>query len=122
MYEISVESHFSAAHHLANYPGNCARWHGHNWTVTVFIQADALGALGMAIDFRTVKDCLHTLLAKFDHTDLNQVPELAGVNPTSEVIARYLYREMASTLDDGRLRVARVQVSETPGTRASYFE
>ena len=32
-YEINVQTHFSAAHHLRGYPGNCEKPHGHNWIV-----------------------------------------------------------------------------------------
>ncbi len=122
MYEIFVESHFSAAHHLENYQGNCARWHGHNWLVTVFVQAETLNEIGLAVDFRHVKGTLNHLLEKFDHTDLNQVPEFAGINPTCEVIARHIYRELVMAFSNDDLTVSRVTVSETPGTGATYFD
>jgi len=122
MHELSVEASFSAAHRLPNYPGKCARWHGHNWAVAVFIRATQLDELGMAVDFRRVKEALGELLERFDHTDLNQVPELAGVNPTCEVLARHLYHELCGELNDERCKVVRVRVSETAGTSASYFE
>ena len=122
MYEVSVETHFSAAHRLAGYPGDCARRHGHNWQVAVSIQAEELNALGMAVDFRRIKDTLGDLLETLDHTDLNEVPELAGSNPTCEVVARYLYEELTRRLNDANTRVVRVRVSETPNTGACYFE
>ena len=123
MYEIFVEGQFSAAHRLSDYPGNCARWHGHNWSVTVFFQAETLGKLGMALDFRQAKDALKSVLDKLDHTDLNQVPELAGVNPTCEVIARHIYQAMVAQFEDADgVRVVKATVSETPTAGASYFE
>ena len=122
MYEVFVETHFSAAHRLANYPGNCARWHGHNWAVTVFIQSETLSELGLAVDFREVKRGLRAVLERFDHGTLNDIPELAETNPTCEVIARHIYRQLTAELASDDVRVARVKVSETPGTGVSYFE
>lgn len=122
MFEIFVETHFSAAHHLADYQGNCARWHGHNWLVTAFVEAAALNELGLAVDFRRVKGALHTILERLDHTNLNEVPEFAGMNPTCEVIARSIFRQLAAELNDDNLTVTRVRVSETPSSGASYHE
>ena len=122
MYEIAIRADFSAAHRLKEYRGNCARWHGHNWAVTVRFQAPGLNRLGMAMDFREAKDHLKEVLARVDHTDLNQIPEFAEQNPTSELIARFVFREMARRCDSEAIRVVRVDVSETGSTSASYFE
>ncbi len=122
MFELFVESHFSAAHHLENYPGNCARWHGHNWHVTVFLQTAELNDLSMAVDFRELKSALRSVLETLDHRDLNDVPGFKGLNPTCEVVARYIYRQLAAAFTRPDLRVARVRVSETPGAGATYWE
>lgn len=122
MFEISVRREFSAAHRLVDYPGNCSRYHGHNWAVTAHLQGAELNHLGMAMDFREVKRHLGDVLDALDHSDLNQLPDLTASNPTSEVIARYVYRELTARLGDGDIQVVRVDVSETPNTVASYFE
>ena len=122
MFELFAESHFSAAHRLVDYPGNCARWHGHNWHVRVTVQAEELDRLGMAVDLRRVKAALRGLIERFDHTDLNQIPDLTQLNPTCEVLARHLFGELARELNDDNVRVVRVQVSETPTAGAAYFE
>ena len=122
MFELFVEGHFSAAHRLDRYPGNCARWHGHNWQVTVYAETQELNDLGMAVDFRTLKRSLADTLDRFDHRDLNEVAELEGSNPTCEVIARFLFRELTRLVNDGRVRVSRVRVSETPNAGVIYSE
>jgi 6-pyruvoyltetrahydropterin/6-carboxytetrahydropterin synthase len=122
MFEVFVEGHFSAAHRLTDYPGNCARWHGHNWTVAVHVQAEQLNEMGLAVDFRQIKDALNGTLSKYDHVDLNQVPELAGINPSCEILAQRLFRELSTELNDGNLKVSRVRVSETPNTGVWYSE
>lgn len=120
MYELSVKGRFSAAHRLRGYPGSCAELHGHNWEVTLYVGGERLGEDGMLVDFRELKRRLHTVLETLDHRDLNAVEALRGKNPTSEVIARFLYEQLAPLGGDGPLRVRRVTVSETPETTASY--
>lgn len=123
MFEIFARTHFSAAHHLANYAGNCARGHGHNWEVTASLEVAGLNELGIGVDFRELKRVLREILETLDHTDLNQLPAFAGLNPTSEVIARYLFTELKRHFAaDAAVRVRRVQVSETPDTGAAYSE
>ena len=122
MYEVSIKTHFSAAHHLKGYKGCCSKPHGHNWEVTVHIRGRDLDKLGILVDFRLVKSLLKKALDKLDHADLNKVRSFAGRNPTSENIARHLYDELRKALPPRRCRLARVTVSETPGNLVEYRE
>ena len=58
MFHVFIKSHFSAGHHLRDYPGNCERPHGHNWKVEVTVKTSELDSLGMGIDFRQVKEAV----------------------------------------------------------------
>jgi 6-pyruvoyltetrahydropterin/6-carboxytetrahydropterin synthase len=125
MFEIRVKTHFSAAHRLDGYPGDCARVHGHNWIVEAFVQTELLDDTGIGIDFRHVKKSLETVNARLDHRMLNEVPPFDRHNPTSENIAKYIFDELGAELasiPDHAGRVSKVTVSETPGAGASYFE
>lgn len=122
MFEICSEANFSAAHHLKDYNGPCENVHGHNWLVRAYIRCNTLNALGLAIDFKKVKKMLREVLEKLDHADLNAVFELQGVNPSSEQIARYVYKALENSLEEPNCSVYRVDVYETPGNCASYFE
>jgi len=122
MYEISVKTQFSAGHHLAGYRGSCAKPHGHNWEVQVFIRGEELDKLGMLVDFREVKKAVQEILAELDHTDLNTLPAFAKRNPTSENIARHLYGKLSGKFNAAGRAVSRVMVSETPQTSVSYSE
>ncbi len=55
VYELYVKTHFSAAHSLKGYPGDCARVHGHNWIIEVFVRCTKLNEIGIGIDFRDIK-------------------------------------------------------------------
>lgn len=122
MFEVSVRSHFSAAHHLVGYRGGCEEQHGHNWEVDVTVAGESLDEIGMLVDFREVKAALAAELDKLDHRDLNTMEIFSTDNPTSERIAEFLFRGLASRINRNGLRVTMVSVQETPGAKASYFE
>ncbi len=122
VYEVYVKTHFSAAHRLHGYPGDCARMHGHNWIVEVYVRCSALDELGIGIDFRDIRSAVKEVLGRMDHCDLNELPAFREVNPTSEHIARYLYWELAGIIDTEVVKVSKVKICETPGAGAYYWE
>ncbi|MCK5835765.1 MAG: 6-carboxytetrahydropterin synthase QueD [Desulfobacula sp.] len=122
VYEIYVEDHFSAAHALKGYDGNCSRIHGHNWIVQAYIQCSKLNKLGIGIDFRDVKGVVKDILSKLDHTNLNEVVEFSSINPTSENLSKFIYKELSRRLNTDHIKVTRIMVFESPGCGSSYQE
>ncbi len=122
MFEIGINTRFSAAHHLAAYPGACVTHHGHNWEVEVFVCGGVLDELGFLTDFKVLKVAVQTVIAELDHTDLNTHAQFSTENPTSERIARFLYQRLSASVNTARYRISRVTVHETPGSVASYRE
>ncbi|MCD6293598.1 MAG: 6-carboxytetrahydropterin synthase QueD, partial [Deltaproteobacteria bacterium] len=105
VFEIYVQTHFSAAHALRGYPGDCARVHGHNWIIDVFVRCSELNEIGIGIDFREIKDSVKRVLKNLDHFNLNELPAFQDVNPTSENIAGFLYRELSKQLNTNNVTV-----------------
>lgn len=122
MFELSVKTHFSAAHRLVGYDGQCANPHGHNWDVEIFMRGTKLNDLGMLIDYRDIKAGIREVMKEIDHVDLNQLPAFVRSNPTSENLARYVYERLAEKINREHARVCRVTICETPGTSASYWD
>jgi len=122
VYEIYVKDHFAAAHALKGYDGNCSNMHGHNWIVEAYIQCTKLNKLGIGVDFRDVKRIVKDVLSKLDHTNLNEIMEFAVINPTSENIAKFLYKELCRRLNNEHIKVNKVMVFESPGCGSSYQE
>jgi 6-pyruvoyltetrahydropterin/6-carboxytetrahydropterin synthase len=120
MFELSVDSHFAAAHCLREYDGDCGRLHGHTWGITVTVGAGDNPDLGMSIDFKTIAGHLEMIVSEFDHRTLNDLPEFSTDNPTAENIARYIFRRISATLDTDRVRVLSVTVSESARYRVTY--
>ena len=122
IYELYVKTHFSAAHSLKGYPGDCARVHGHNWIIEVFVRCTKLNEIGIGIDFRDIKQSIKDLLNNLDHFNLNELPAFCEINPTSENIAKFIYKELSKRLNTGDVKISRVKVCETPGAGALYWE
>ncbi len=122
MFDIFTRSHFSSGHHLRNYPGNCEKPHGHNWKIEVTVRATELDELGMAIDFRTVKNAVKVIIDELDHCDLNEHPAFTKDNPSSENIAKYIFEELKKSLTTDRYRPYSVQVRETDNAGVIYRE
>ena len=122
MFEIEIDRSFSAAHQLKGYDGDCRNLHGHNYEVTVTVQADTLNEVGIALDFKKLKAALDEVIAPYDHHNLSELPEFADINPTSEILARSIYRQMSVKLNTDEVKVNRVKVGESENSDVVYFE
>lgn len=124
MFTVSTEIHFAAAHKLRHYCGACENLHGHNWKVRATAEATELDAISLAIDFKILKKHLKTILNELDHSYLNEIFTEEKGNPTSENIARYIFHKIAPLIqqENSTARISRIDVWETPGNCASYYE
>ena len=122
MYTLKVEGAFEAAHQLPDYPGKCARLHGHNWVVEAVVKGREVDKLGMLVDFKTVKKALNNVLDRYDHRFLNElVPFNTGVNPTAENLARIIFTELEDNeAFTAEVQLAAVTVFESPKFSVTY--
>jgi 6-pyruvoyltetrahydropterin/6-carboxytetrahydropterin synthase len=118
MYTIRVEGHFSSAHSLRHYRGRCEELHGHNWIVEAGVRKKELDKTGMVMDFHDLKSALHDVLDKLDHKYLNNLPEFEIRNPTSELLASFIYQELKPKVPG----LTYVTVWENKGNSATYEE
>ena len=121
MYDIFIKTHFSGAHHLRDYPGDCETPHGHNWKVEVTVRATELDQFGMGIDFKDLKNLVKAAIDKLDHKDLNTLPYFAEQNPSSEHIARFIFNETGSVLPSDNFKIFSVKVMETDNQGVIYY-
>ena len=112
MYKLVVESFFSAAHHLVEYPGACRNIHGHNWIVIATIASETLDDSGMVMDLFALKKILDDCLSRFDHRLINETPPFDTINPTSENLAKYIYDYMKKRLPQG-ITMQQIEICET---------
>lgn len=121
MYELSVEKTFAAAHFLRDFDGPCAKLHGHNYRVLVFVRGETLNSLGMVADFSDLKAALAQVIEPLDHACLNDLPAFQTANPTTENVARVVACALAERDFGPHARLDRVQVWETPNQSATYY-
>lgn len=119
MYQVSVEGHFDAAHYLRDYGGKCENLHGHRFKVVVSLEANKLNKIGLAYDFTELKRHLAEVLARFDHTSINEVPPFDKINPSSENIAAEIYEQLKGRFSGG-VSLSSVEVWESPESRVTY--
>ena len=96
--EIYKQFTFEAAHRLPNVPPGhkCARLHGHSFEVTVHVRGPLSVHEGWVMDFADLKASVKPVIEELDHHYLNDIIGLE--NPTSEVIARWIWRRLAPAL------------------------
>ncbi len=119
MYQITVEGDFDAAHALRGYRGKCENLHGHRFRVLVRVRANKLNEIGIAYDFTELKKHLGEVLARFDHTNLNEIAPFDKINPSSENIAAEIYGELGRHRLEG-VTLREVEVWESPESGVSY--
>jgi len=120
MYQLFVEEHFDAAHYLPNYHGKCEKLHGHRFKVVARFEAAKLDETGLAYDFAQLKQHLRKVLARFDHTCLNDVPPLDKIGPSSENIAATIYDALQARFARSLVKLVNVEVWESPTTGVAY--
>jgi 6-pyruvoyltetrahydropterin/6-carboxytetrahydropterin synthase len=120
MFEITVRDHISSAHQLHGYDGPCMHLHGHTWKIEVIVVGDQLDKIGLLTDFKVLKKKLKDILGPLDHVCLNDLPAFQGINPSTENLARHIYREFIKV--SAPLKLKHVQVWESDTASVIYYE
>ncbi len=89
---------FESAHFLPNVPEGhkCGRLHGHSFRVEIHVSGPLDPHTGWVVDFADVKAAFKPLFEQLDHHYLNEIEGLE--NPTSEVIAQWIWRKLKPAL------------------------
>ncbi|MCA9323385.1 MAG: 6-carboxytetrahydropterin synthase QueD [Planctomycetes bacterium] len=117
-YTLVRHYQIEAAHRLPKLPPEhkCHRLHGHSFKLEIVVKGELDPELGWVIDYGEMDRLFAPLFDRLDHRFLNEVPGLE--NPTSELLARWIYRELAGTMPG----LAEVRVAETCQERCIYSE
>jgi 6-pyruvoyltetrahydropterin/6-carboxytetrahydropterin synthase len=99
-------------------PCNNPNGHGHNYVLLVTVRGPIDSKTGRAVDVEALDRLVHeTIVARFDHQDLNQDSELGSRPTTGENLVRFFWHLLATRVPQGRLE--KVSLIET---RDNYFE
>lgn len=104
MYSITVRDHIMIAHSFRGEVfGPAQRLHGATYVVDAEFRRPDLDADGVVVDIGRAGELLRRILGELNYRNLDEVPELAGRNTTTEVLARYLFDRIADALSRGAL-------------------
>jgi 6-pyruvoyltetrahydropterin/6-carboxytetrahydropterin synthase len=121
MFEVTIEETFAAGHALRNYRGKCENVHGHNYRCQVTLAGPELDSIGLLVDFVELKKVVHAVLDRMDHQWLNEFPPFDVINPSAENMAKYIYDQVSTGLQDQKaVRVGAVKLWETDTASATY--
>jgi len=122
MFELMVETTFSAAHQLRGYKGKCENLHGHNWKVQVHVAAEKLNEIDIGIDFHDLKRFTREVVGSLDHTFLNEIFPFTERNPSSENIAKWIHDTLKKKVNSEYIHLTAVTVWESDAASATYYE
>jgi 6-pyruvoyl-tetrahydropterin synthase len=128
MFEVTVRDHMMVAHSLRGEVfGPAGRLHGATYVVDAAFAREALDADGIVLDIGRASEALHAVLADLTYRNLDDEEAFAGINTTTEVLAREIADRLAARMRDGELGVTpaelariRVTLHESPTAWASY--
>lgn len=122
MFQVEVDSEFSAVHSLKLYDGTYEPRHGHDFKVRVLMESEGLDPIGVVTDFEALKPLLKNVLAEFHEISINEHPDFREkLNPSTENIAKVIGVRLKSKFRSPTVRLKKVTVWETPDASASYY-
>jgi 6-pyruvoyl-tetrahydropterin synthase len=104
MYTVNVRDHFMIAHSFRGEVfGPAQRLHGATYVVDLELRRTALDPDGIVVDIGLATQVLKEELAALNFRNLDELPEFAGQNTTTEFMARVIYDRIAARIADGAL-------------------
>ena len=122
-YVVSTEISFSASHSLRGYNGECSRIHGHNWILRVYYEFETLNDIGLTIDYGQLRESLENVVcSRFDHQHINSISPFDKINPTSENLAREIFKLCKEQVQVEGGKLVEVELWETSRDMVRYRE
>lgn len=128
MYTVCVRDRFMIAHSFRGEVfGPAQRLHGATYVVDVAVMRPALDTDGLVVDIGRAQAALRETLAALEYRNLDELPEFAGSNTTTEFLAKAVFDRMHAAIRAGKLgrtahALARMKVTlhESDVAWASY--
>jgi 6-pyruvoyl-tetrahydropterin synthase len=104
VFSVTVREHMMIAHSLRGEAfGPAQRLHGATYLVDATFRRAALDDDGIVVDIGRAAAQLREVLAELTYRNLDEEPALAGVNTTTEVLARVIADRLAERLLAGAM-------------------
>ena len=104
MFSVTVRDHMMIAHSLrGDVFGPAQRLHGATYVVDATFRRAALDADGIVIDIGRAAEALHAVVGELGYRNLDDEPDFAGTNTTTEVLAKVIADRLAARVRAGDL-------------------
>ena len=102
MFSVTVRDQMMVAHSFrGDVFGPAQRLHGATFVVDATFRGPDLDADGILVDIGRATEELRTILADLNYRNLDEVEAFAGINTTTEVLARHVAQRLADRVRDG---------------------
>lgn len=127
MFSLTVRDSIMIAHSFRGAVfGPAQRLHGATFVVEATFHRRDIDADGIVADIGAAGDMLKSILEPLRFRNLDEIPDFAGVNTTTEFLAREIHRRIAAALREGALgpepgiEALQVLLRESPDAWAAY--
>jgi 6-pyruvoyl-tetrahydropterin synthase len=128
MFAVEVRDHVMIAHSFkGELFGPAQALHGATFVIDAAFLADSLDANGVVIDIGRAHEALKEVLQPLNYKNLDDVPEFAGINTTTEFLTKHIHDHLAKAAREDKLgrpgselKAIRVTISESHVARAWY--
>lgn len=104
MFSVAVRDHVMIAHSFRGEVfGPAQRLHGATYVVDAEFCAEALDADGLVVDIGRARDALRAILSELDYRNLDDLPEFAGRNTTTEFLCQVVCERLRARIAAGEL-------------------
>ena len=104
MFSLTVREHIMIAHSFQGEVfGPAQQLHGATYLVDVEFRRPELDADGLVIDIGLASQALKDVLAPLNYRNLDDLPDFAGRNTTTEFLAKALFDRVAAQIAEGQL-------------------
>ena len=121
MFSVTVRDHMMVAHSFRGEVfGPAQRLHGATYVVDATFRREELDADGIVVDIGRAAEELRTVLAELTYRNLDDEPAFAGMNTSTEALARVVADRLAERARDWGLDGLVVTLHESHVAWASY--
>jgi len=128
MFAVEVRDHVMIAHSFkGDLFGPAQKLHGATFVIDVAFLRPELGPEGVVVDIGRALDALKATLQPLNYRNLDEMPEFAGINTTTEFLCKHIFDAMSGVARKGELGPGsegiakiRVTISESHVARAWY--
>ena len=107
MFSVTIRDHMMVAHSLLGAVfGPAQRLHGATYVVDATFRSEALDADGIVVDIGRAAQELHAVVSALSYRNLDDEPEFASINTTTEELARVVADRLVDRVQAGALGVA----------------